>query len=363
MPASWFNHAEQILIWFHRYCPVILTTLSIPYGLVVRSRSLLYEYGWFTQHRLPCPVVSVGNLTVGGTGKTPVVIWLANRLQAEGKYIGILSRGYRRATTADCVLVSDGEKVLASPQEVGDEPYLMAQQCPGVVIAVGTNRYQLGLWVLQHKHIDCFILDDGYQHLPLYRDCNLLLVDALDQQGIRALLPAGRLREPLSAANRASAILITRADQAADPPKVLRTLEEAMGNTIASIPIHFSVNRVIHLQTRKTQPREWVAGKQVIIFSGIGNARSFRRMVATLGVTIVQEFEFSDHFEYCDSHLDDIRVAVQQSKAEIVLTTEKDGVKITPFLNETDDIWALKLETTIPEGEEQLLQALPCLSF
>src|SRR5262249_6696242 len=162
--------------------------------------------------RLPVPVLSIGNLTLGGTGKTPVVIVLTEWLLAQGKRVAILSRGYRRTSTDLRLLVSDGERLLVGPNEAGDEPFLIAQRCPKAIVAVGADRYQLGEWVLHRFPVDCLVLDDGFQHLGLYRDVNLLLVDATDVEGLAAVVPAGRLREPLQAAARATAIIVTRAD-------------------------------------------------------------------------------------------------------------------------------------------------------
>ena len=159
---------------------------AIPYGVVARLRALLYDWGWFDQRKLPVPVLSVGNLTLGGTGKTPVVIMLTDWLLAQGKRVAILSRGYRRTSMVQYLLVSNGERLLVGPNEAGDEPFLMAQRCPKAIVAVGADRYELGDWVLERFPIDCLVLDDGFQHQGLYRDVNLLLVDATDAEGTRS---------------------------------------------------------------------------------------------------------------------------------------------------------------------------------
>ena len=355
------NHGERCLSWFHRHCPFLLHALSISYAWVVRSRLYLYQQGWLRTHRLPCPVASVGNLTVGGTGKTPVTMWLANWLHSKGIRVAILSRGYRRTSTADYVLVSNRDKVLATHLEVGDEPFLMAQSCPGVVVAVGRDRYQLGLWVLQQMEIDCFILDDGYQHIRLHRDCNLLLFDALDLEGIGALFPAGRLREPLSAASRATAILATRVDQSLKAGQVLQAVEAAIGQKIPSINIEFHTQSIKHLRTWQTESGPWMAGKRAVIFSGIGNAFAFRQTVTEMGVFVVQELEFPDHYSYSAEDIHVIRAAAQGQQVDVVLTTEKDAVKILTFLHEEDNMWAVQIETNITKGKEHLQQTLECL--
>jgi tetraacyldisaccharide 4'-kinase len=148
---------------------VLINLITFPYQLAVCSRLWLYTHGWLKSKRLPRPVVSVGNLTVGGTGKTPMTMWVAQYLAAKGKQVAILSRGYRRHSQEKFLLVSDGKKVLTGPAESGDEPFLMATRCPGVIVAVGADRYHLGLWVLAQQVVDCFVLDDGFQHLNLDR--------------------------------------------------------------------------------------------------------------------------------------------------------------------------------------------------
>src|ERR1043165_6560612 len=193
---------------------------AIPYGVIARLRVLLYAWGWFPQGKLPVPVLSVGNLTLGGTGKTPVVIVLVDWLLAQGKRVAILSRGHRRTSTDPYLLVSGGARLLVSPKEAGDEPFLMAQRCAKAIVAVAADRYELGDWVLNRFPVDCLVLDDGFQHLGLYRDVDLLLGDATDPEGRAALVPSGRLREPIQAAARATAIVVTRADVPAQVKEV-----------------------------------------------------------------------------------------------------------------------------------------------
>ena len=143
-----------------------LRWLGYPYELAARFRLWCYTQGWFSTRRLPRPVISVGNLTVGGTGKTPVVMYLVERLTAQGKRVAILSRGYRRRSRAPQLLVSDGQRILAGPDEAGDEPYLIARRCPQAVVAVGADRYALGQWVLARRGVDCCVVEDGLEGGP-----------------------------------------------------------------------------------------------------------------------------------------------------------------------------------------------------
>ncbi|MEW6544040.1 MAG: tetraacyldisaccharide 4'-kinase [Nitrospirota bacterium] len=338
---------------------VLLTGLAVPYGLAVRARALLYRVGWLPSRRLPRPVVSVGNLTVGGTGKTPIVIWIAQRLTAQGMAVAVLSRGYRRRTRGSFLLVSDGDTVLAGPADAGDEPYLIAQRCPGAVVAVGADRYRLGRWLLERspRTIDCFVLDDGFQHLALCRDVDLLLVDATDADGLAGLLPAGRLREPLTAARRATAVLITRAESRAACETMARTIEAA-GVSGQPIFVRFRPDGIVPVGGGSAQEAEVVAGRKALAFSGIANPRSFHETLAGLGVTLVDSLVFPDHHWYRAAELEEIRQRAARGGAELVLTTEKDAGKVAPLLKPDDRFLAVRLGAEILRGQDRLERLL-----
>lgn len=331
---------------------------AFPYGLVSCLRAALYRQGWFASRRLPCRVVSVGNLTMGGTGKTPVVIYLAEWLLSQGKCVGVLSRGYGRQSRASPLLVSDGQRLLADPAEAGDEPYLIAKRCPRAIVAVGADRYELGRWVLERFPIDCFLLDDGFQHLALHRDVNLLLIDATDCAGLAAMFPVGRLREPLTAAARASAVLLTRVDQAGASNGVLTQLHQVSPALREPIQVSFRPEGFVHAMTSQLIGVDHVLAKTAVAFSGIGNARSFRTLLAGMGLNVLDEIVFPDHHTYTASDLDQVRQRAAQVGAELLVTTEKDLGKIVPFLVPADQCWALRLRTDIFDGRERLERLL-----
>lgn len=333
----------------------VLRLLAVPYGLAVRIRAALYRHGWLPTRKLPCRVLSVGNLTVGGTGKTPVVIWLVERLLARGQKVGVLSRGYRRTSRKPVLLVSDGNTMLAGPAEAGDEPYLIAQRCPGSVVAVGADRYRLGRWVLERFPIDCFVLDDGFQHLALQRDVNLLLIDASDPDGLAHLLPAGRLREPLSAASRATEVLVTRAAGSDSMPALLRM---AAGRDFQPILVRFRAEALVDVRTGAVAQTGFVAGRSALVFSGIARADSFHDLLAGLDVKVMEELVFPDHHAYTDADVDSIRARARTCNADVILTTEKDAVKVAPLLHADDRMLAVRLGTDITEGRPRLEQAL-----
>jgi tetraacyldisaccharide 4'-kinase len=331
---------------------------AIPYGVIARLRALLYYWSWFAQRRLPVPVLSVGNLTLGGTGKTPVVIALVEWLLAQGKRVAILSRGYRRTSRAQYLLVSNGDRLLVGPQEAGDEPFLIAQRCPKAIVAVGADRYELGDWVLSRFPVDCLVLDDGFQHRGLYRDVNLLLVDATDVEGLAALVPAGRLREPLRAAARATAIVVTRADVPAQVTEVCRKLRAALGSMPDPIQAVFRPEGLVSVTTGVSQPLSWSKGKTAVLCSGVGNAGSFRSLVERMGIKILGEVAYVDHHGYTSQDVDLLRAKAVELRAELIVTTEKDACKLAELLQPTDSWWAVRLATYVTVGEDRLRQVV-----
>lgn len=324
------------------------------YGLIIRCRLWCYQQGWFTTTRLPCPVVSVGNLTVGGTGKTPIVIFLTEWLLAKGQRVAILSRGYKRTSTVPYLLVSDGSRILTGLSEAGDEPFLMAQRCPHAIVAVGADRVTLGRRVLEQYPVDCIVLDDGFQHRALHRDVDLVLLDATDAAGLDALLPAGRLREPLRGLDRASAVVITRADSRQDVEAIQHRLRGIACPSEDLIEVVFRPESFVAIGSEEPHALEWGRGKRAWLVSGIGNSPSFRRSAESIGVEILGETVFADHHRYSDEEIRLIRATVQANGSEIVLTTEKDGGKLSPFLLPDDSWWMLRLGTEVVRGKDRL---------
>jgi tetraacyldisaccharide 4'-kinase len=283
---------------------------------------------------------------------------LVERLMAQGKRVAVLSRGYRRRSTAPQLLVSDGQQILVGPEEAGDEPYLIARRCPRAVVAVGTDRYALGQWVLNRLPVDCFVLDDGFQHVQLHRDVNLLLVDATDTAGIGAGLPVGRLREPLSAAARASAVLITRVDKEHEAEPVWRQVHQACPILPPPIRVGFPPEEFRRVGGDERRPLNAFQGRPAVIFSGIGNAGSFHALVAELGIAVTGTLAFPDHVHYTEAMMAMIRAQAKAGGAELLVTTEKDADKVAPFLAADDVCWVVRLQTEILSGQDRLERLL-----
>jgi tetraacyldisaccharide 4'-kinase len=298
--------------------------LPLFYRAAVSLRLSLYRQGLIKSTTLPGRVVSIGNVTVGGTGKTPAVIMIAERAMAWGRRVCILTRGYGgRKKGRMPLVVSDTTGVLARPEEAGDEAFLMAKRLPGVPILASPYRVKAGLEAFRRWGCDLFILDDGFQHMSLKRDADIVLLDHESPFGNGLLLPLGPLREPKSSLMRADAIIITRAGDGI--PESLRYL--ALDKRPVFTAEHV-VRRIVIPAGGKSLPIECVRGRKVLGFAGIGKPSSFNLTLDAIGAEVLAFEAFPDHHPYGPS---DIRRLVSlglERGVELALTTEKDWVRL-----------------------------------
>lgn len=338
------------------------TLLATLYGLSCRLRILLYEKGMLPRKKVDCLVVSIGNLTVGGTGKTPFTIFLAEKWQARGYAVGIVSRGYRGTYKGPLRLVTDGQEILEKPETAGDEPYLMAARLKGIPILVSSDRYKGCQWLLKRFKLDVILLDDGFQHIRLHRDLNLLLVDAMNPFGNGALLPRGALREPLSEVRRADVVIFTRSEDEADASEWIEEIERFGRPCIRTT---FQPTQLIHVWNGNVLPPSALATEPVLGFCGIGNPDSFSLLLKRLGVDLREQIVFRDHQSYHRSDIEKIRKRAEHLGTKWVVTTEKDAVKIKEFLPKDFDVWALRVDITFWEDpakwEPLLFNSKPAL--
>jgi tetraacyldisaccharide 4'-kinase len=283
-------------------------------GAAARVRAWCYRQGLLRQQRLPGVVLSVGNLTVGGTGKTPMVLWLAEQLLAEGKRVGILTRGYR------AVPVIEGEGDAARAVERSDEvQMLLGRLGDRVIFGVGANRYGTGR-VLARRGVEWFLLDDGFQHLPLARDADIVLIDGSDPFGGGHLLPAGRLREPQRALGRADVVVITRTEKAPEVETVVRRHSPA--------PIFYAqtgLDGVFEINgTVAGPPAPGAREKRLFAFCAIGNPHAFFADLHRWGFSIAGRVSYRDHHPYSPRDVAEIERRAAESGAEGLITTEKD---------------------------------------
>ncbi len=326
---------------------MIKTALAGIYFLVWWIWHGLHKYHVMPHKKVNAFVISVGNLTVGGTGKTPITLFLAEHYKRQARPVGIVSRGYKGNYKGDVAVVTNGETIFESAAVVGDEPYLMARRLRGVPIVVARDRYRGCQWLIDHFKVEVILLDDGFQHLRLHRDLNLLLIDTTDHG--HSLLPKGRLREPISAVKRANAVILTRQDTEQEACPMI----EASGFTGPVLKTFFSAVALIHLQTGVSRPPLEIKDEPILVFCGIGNPDSFIKLLTPFGPKICGTLIFEDHCRYTDSEIEKIKKSAKGLGVKSIVTTEKDAVKLETGALQGLDIWALRIEIAFHEGAAQ----------
>lgn len=327
-----------------------LSFSALLYSAAIRLRNLFYDHGLLGQAGLRCPVISVGNLSVGGTGKTPMVIHLAGLMAGWGLKPAVLSRGYRGGSGKKVNVVSDGRSILSGPGDGGDEPLLIAGRLPAVPVLTGPRRSVTGEYALSHFGIDIVILDDGFQHRSLQRNLDIVLLDGRLPLGNGRLIPRGPLREPFSSLKRADLIVLTRAVTGEKTPFESRLAEE-----LPSIPVFKSCHSPRRLTEGRenSRPLSDLAGRKIYAFAGVARPDSFRESIESLQGTIVGFRVFPDHHRYRSEDLAELEKEARSLGADLVLTTEKDGVKLTPHGEFASRVWTLGIELEIIEEAER----------
>lgn len=348
---------------------VVLRFCSILYGAVVELNLALFERGIIPRKKLNATVISLGNITVGGTGKTPTAERIARLIRDDGYRVAILNRGYRAKWRGSVGVVSDGEKIYMSASEAGDEAYLLAKNLPGVAVIIGSDRSKTGQYAIDKLGIDVLILDDGYQHWKLDRDLDIVLIDAAANSfGNNYILPRGTLRETLPHLDRADVCLLTKVDQAEEGncERVYQTIRKYNQTAPIIESIHHSVCFLEIADWYKSIPDSEVAlrtvcGQKVIAFSAIGNPKSFEQSIASHGAEIVDAIRFQDHHDYTMAEMQEILDSALAKGVCALITTEKDAVKIpAEFIHSKRGlpVYILKMELKILPNYDQFLQAI-----
>jgi tetraacyldisaccharide 4'-kinase len=316
----------------------------VTFGAIARARRTLHRAGLLSSERLPRPVVSVGNLVLGGAGKTPHVLHLARWLSGSGRRVAILSRGYGRKSRG-VVWVSRGNGNIATALEAGDEPVLIARSLPGVPVVVAESRAAAGREVLARGTADVFLLDDGFQHLSLHRDVDLLLVDCGRGLGNRLTVPFGPLREPPSHARFADGLVVTKCPDRETGEKTARSVPFPDGR-----PRAFSRLVPQGLFGADGEPVSSVApGSEILAFSGLARNETFRETLSAAGYRVRVFLPFPDHHDYSRADLD--RIAREAGGLPAV-TTEKDLVRLPPEL--PFPAFALRVAVEFLSGWEEI---------
>lgn len=287
-------------------------------------------------------VICIGNITVGGTGKTPAVQYFAKRLMQEGRKVAVVSRGYRGKRKTEPLIVSDGKNILVTSKESGDEPYSHALNLK-VPIIVGKNRYKACKLAKETFDVDTIILDDGFQHRKLHRDWDIVLIDATNPFGREALLPKGTLRESFHpAAKRASEFIITKSDLVGE--REVETLKRFLKKKYKK-PVSMAKHGITSLCDIEgnAKPLFWVKGKRVLLFSGLANPLNFQKTVTSLDPSYMERIDFLDHHSFKEKDIELIKRRAEEMRASYIITTEKDVVKLPKHIY-IENLYVLKIE-------------------
>jgi tetraacyldisaccharide 4'-kinase len=389
MPNRWFRHKADALEQFA--IDVIMGrregTLAALFGAflqlcsylfsgIVQLRLWLYRNRILHDHPLGCLVVVVGNLTVGGTGKTPVVEMFAKALRDRGRKVAILSRGYKskapplwqkwwfwlnHTEEPPPRIVSDGEKVLLDSEIAGDEPYMLARNLPGVVVLVDKNRVKAGAFAIKRFGCDTLVLDDGFQYLPLKGRLNLLLVDKTNPFGNGFLLPRGILREPVKHLQRASYIFLTKSKGVRD--EELEALIQKFNPTAEIIECAHKPQYLQRIDSDERIPLTALAGRRVGALSGIAAPESFEAFLRETGARLIYTRRFLDHYRFTHDDLDGVFADASRAGVEIMVTTEKDAVRIASTEKFPVPLYYLRLEIEILRGAADFQEAVGKICF
>ncbi|MBI1991785.1 MAG: tetraacyldisaccharide 4'-kinase [Candidatus Omnitrophica bacterium] len=340
-----------------------LTVGSLAYRAAVTVRNAAYDRGWLRQVRLPCRVISVGNLTVGGTGKTACVELLAKKLLAMGKRVAVLSRGYA-GSRGDYWLRWDAHHVTVNGQRrascdgLADEPQLLARHLAGVPILVGPRRDRTGRLACRAFAADVVILDDGFQHRRLRRDCDIVLVHARTPFAGWGPLPRGPMREPLDSLARAHVVIVTKADEALETLGALRERLRSFSPNAAFVTAVHEPTGVLDVRTGQLQDPQQLNGLRVGLLSSIGDPQGFEATVGRLHATVLWHHAYPDHYRFQSADLAALAEQHLDAVPDAVVTTEKDWVRLQPLIVDHEPqripLWVLQVRMKVLNGEDAL---------
>jgi tetraacyldisaccharide 4'-kinase len=339
--------------WEHGFSAgprVVLSALAGGYRGLLGAREWLYGHHVLRSRRLDCPVISIGNLTVGGTGKTPAVELAAQTLTRLGRRVAIVSRGYRRHSNG-IQIVADTAALRLDPADAGDEPFLLARRLPGVAVVVGANRYEAARLAVERFGATAVVLDDGFQHRTLAKDVEIVMIRARNPWGNGQLLPHGPLREPLSALSRASLVVAAGAERAED----LDEIHQAVGRHAPGVPViaarYVPVECWEASQLRPESPAR-LAGRRLVAFAGLASPEGFSRTLETLGVDVARFEAFVDHHWYSHGDLAALDARAEALDAEGLVTTEKDWVRLRDVPRPRRPIHVVSVRLELLDGVE-----------
>ena len=344
----------------NRAATVALTPIGGIYGIFVKARNACYRRGILRTRHVGVPVISIGNLTSGGTGKTPLVEWTARELASLGRKVCILTRGYGRNNSARQVIASNGKEILADVAETGDEAFMLSERLRGqAAVICNADRVSAAAWAIKNLGSDVFVLDDAFQHQQVARDLNILAIDATNPWGNRRSLPAGILRESIEELSRADCVIITRADLADS-----RGVQDEIEKIHPGMPVLLSQMRLTQLLEVATNiplldPEE-IRALPAGAFCGLGNPDSFFQLLQRAGYSLTYQRSFRDHHNFTQADVDLIVRAALSEGVRALLTTAKDAAKLSS-LNFELPCYVAEIEIEIEHQEalrQQILKAI-----
>jgi tetraacyldisaccharide 4'-kinase len=335
-----------------RAATIALAPLSLVYGAAVNIRSALYRNGIFKTRTVGVPVISVGNITTGGTGKTPLVEWIADRLAERGHRVCVLTRGYRRANPSERLVVSDGERIVADIEQSGDEAMMLARSLVGkAAVVCDANRVAGARWAIENLGSGVLILDDGFQHVRIARDLDIVTLDATNPWGNGRLLPAGILRERIDGLGRADYIIVTRSGDAIEAGLQERIRQATDAPTVRSATV---ISRITPLGSPELEAdRKALRQAPVVAFCGIGNPNAFFQQLRAEGFDLRHTEIFRDHHKYSQTDIDRLTQRATDAGAPALITTAKDAVKLGS-MRFTLPCYVVEIEMQIQEDDRLL---------
>ena len=342
----------------------LLFILSLFYGGLVKLRIAAYQGGMIKPKSLPCTVISIGNITVGGTGKTPMTLYIAELVHKLGYEVVVISRGYKGELEKTGGIVSNGKTVLMGPEKAGDEPFMLAGRLKNIPVIVGKNRFEAGMQAVKKFNPDVIVLDDAFQHLKLKRDIDLVLLDSNSPFGNLHLLPRGVLREPLSVLLRADALIMTRSGRASETEmeKSLAGLKEFIQSKPAfknsHAPYAYIVKKGKHIPFESISTSsflydfDFLKDRKVFAFAGIARNDDFLRTVKSFKCDITDFLGFEDHHQYSVDDLEKILCLVEKENVEFLITTEKDYARIAHRIKWPVDLLVAGVEISFGDDDK-----------
>ncbi|MDO9465620.1 MAG: tetraacyldisaccharide 4'-kinase [bacterium] len=338
-----------------RHSLLKLCLFFISFLVIIGQSMLLFMYSMnlLKKRKLSSKVISIGGITLGGVGKTPVVELLVNMLIKKGKKVAVLSRGYRRVGESDIKLVSNGKEILCNVEKAGDEPYLLAKNLKSTVVFVGKNRYETGKIAEEKFNVDIVVLDDGFQHWRLHRDINIVVINASSPFGNGYVFPRGNLREPYKCLKRADCFIITKIDMIKDTEIIKKRLLDINSSAQVITTIHKPVC-FKSIAGEEQLDIECIKGEKVIALSSLGDPVSFENTLEHVGAKIVEKLRYPDHYWYAKKDIDNIQARQKALNVKFIITTQKDAVRLQRLNIKNLEILVLRIEVGIISGIDRL---------